>query len=142
MTEKQAIYAKSLRRQIMAMRANAGISKDDFYILLRADGYGDSLRALSVDQLLRVKASFSIDDRPPLPPAPRPEEFQYDAQCRFIHHLMLQADWDTRRLSFFTGKHYNKIHLNTLTTGEKSAIIKMLKGYVDKRRKASRQEAK
>ncbi len=76
MTAKQQAYAKRLRRQIMAARVARGWDSDEFYSYLCHWGFGISLRALNIDQLLAVQAIMHDKSSPrravtPLSTAPK-----------------------------------------------------------------------
>ena len=136
LTPKQLAYAKLLRRQIMAIVAKNHWSKEQFYDYLADWKYGDSLRKLSIEQLICVKHMCEKSqgrNEAPEREIKRSDASKYDKQGKYIHSLMKQAGWTTDRLRNYLIQHYKKSHINVLSVSQKRALIIMFNNYIERR---------
>ncbi len=144
LTPRQEAYAKLLRRQIMAVVANNGWKKDEFYDYLEAWDYGRSLRALSISQLLAVKKMCETSKGHADAPGKqikRSDESKYNAQGMYIHSLMKQAGWTTDRMRNYLIQHFKKSHINVLSAKQRRALILMFEKYVERRKDDTQRNA-
>ncbi len=126
MTQEQR--ERKLRRDIHGLRVKKfHWPIDAFKFIIQGMGYGDSLRALSEDRLLSLKALMLKYRR-----HGRPNEFTFDKQGKYMFSLMKQAGWSESQLRAFTYQHYSKSHWNLLSQKERRAVIAMFQSYIKK----------
>ncbi len=133
LTPKQIAYAKLLRRQIMATVAKNGWDKDEFYGFLADWKYGNSLRKLTIEQLICVKHMCEKSrgrSEYPEREIERSDASQYDEQAMYIHSLSKQAGWTADRMRKYLLVHFKKTHLNVLEPPERRGMILMFNKYI------------
>ncbi len=116
---------KQLRQNIVAIAVKRyGWDLEMLHEIMQDWGFGNSLRALSYEQLCRLKTillnrDYKISD----------EKWELDAQGKYMWYLMKQINWNRRRLTILLIKKFHKTHWNLLSQKEKRQVINILKGY-------------
>ncbi len=132
-TVRQIEYAKVLRKQIMAIvKGTKGWSDSYWRDLLEEWGYGRSLRKLTVDQLLSVKAILVE------PAKKRPDPFKYTGQAAYCDHLRQEAGLNEDRARKLYMIKFSKAHLNSFNKDELTRLIPIYKGIISQNEKQRR----
>jgi len=122
------VNMKRLRQGIMAAASKRGWNYDTMHKLMQEWGYGNSLRALLLPQLIELRRLVTGEEQ-------RIESFdnyrmsELDEQGKYMWNLMKKAGWNWKQVRQYMIKRFKKTHWNCLNRQEKRAIISMLKNY-------------
>jgi len=122
MTQRQAEYAKKLRRNIVVFAKNdLRMTIDQLHDQMHNLGYGTSLRKLSLSSLINLNTTLH---------GKTPHIYEIlDAQGKKIWALYKLSDWSKEKLYGFIAQHFGKSGIKYLTKQEKGALIKVLENY-------------
>ncbi|KQC06165.1 MAG: hypothetical protein APR54_07665 [Candidatus Cloacimonas sp. SDB] len=122
MTQRQAEYAKKLRRNIVVFaKSDLRMTIDQLHDQMHDLGYGTSLRKLSLSSLIQLNLILH---------GKTPQIYEIlDAQGKKIWALYKLSDWSKERLYGFIAQHFGKSGIKYLTKKEKGALIKVLENY-------------
>ena len=122
MTQKQADYAKCLRKKVVIFAINnLQITIEQLHKQMQTMGYGDSLRKLSLpaliefDSILKGNSTKSYE--------------RLDAQGKKVWATFKASTWNKKQLYQFLASKFQKSAIQYLTKNEKGTLIKVLKSY-------------
>lgn len=122
MTERQAEYARKLRRNIVIYaKSDLQLNIDQLHNQMQTLGYGTSLRKLSLSSLINLNLTLQGK-------TPRIYE-NLDDQGKKIWALYKTSTWEKEQLYRFIAQKFNKSGIKFLTKNEKGALIKILQNY-------------
>jgi len=122
MTERQAEYARKLRRNIVIYaKSDLQLNIDQLHNQMQTLGYGTSLRKLSLSSLINLNLTLQ---------GKTPNIYEnLDDQGRKIWALYKTSTWEKEQLYRFIAQKFNKSGIKFLTKNEKGALIKILQNY-------------
>ena len=126
MTQRQIEYAKKLRKGIVIYaKSKLGMTIDELHQFMQDNGYGNSLRKLSLPTLINLNIILH---------GKNPQICEnLDEQGKKIWALYKSSTWNKKRLYGFISKKFAKSGIQYLTRKEKGALIKVLKNYEQQR---------
>ena len=126
MTDRQAAYARKLRKSIVLHAMNElHITIEQLHERMEELGYGSSLRKLSLPALVRLNLVLR---------GKQPKVYErLDAQGKLVWSLYKRSSWSYERLYGFIASRFAKSSITYLTEAEKGALIGVLKHYEQQR---------
>ena len=126
MTDRQAAYARKLRKMIVLHAKNElHITIEQLHERMEKLGYGSSLRKLSLPALVRLNLVLR---------GKQPKVYErLDAQGKLVWAMYKRSSWSYERLYGFIASKLAKSSITYLSEAEKGALIGVLKRYEQQR---------